>query len=79
MSLEFTDIDFHIISIPGSSVVDEQVSQLEEIVSSIVDPLLESLTQLASPFPTTDQDVFLLNSLYQIHSALALFQFTDSR
>lgn len=63
----------------GSSVVDEQQDQLQEIVTSIVDPLLDSIASLANPFPTTDQDVFLLNSLYQIHLTLGLFQFNDAR
>lgn len=60
-------------------MIDEQQSQLEEIVTSIVDPLVDSLVNLSSQFPTTDQDVFMLNSLYQVHLTLALFQFNDAR
>ena len=53
-------------TLSGSSVVDERPDQLQEIVSAIVDPLLESLQTVATPFPPTDRDVFFLNSLYQV-------------
>ena len=53
-------------TLSGSSVVDERPDQLQEIVSAIVDPLLESLQTVAAPFPPTDRDVFFLNSLYQV-------------
>jgi hypothetical protein len=66
-------------TLSGSSVVDERPEQLQEIVSAIVDPLLESQQAVAAPFPTTDRDVFLLNSLYQIHLTLSLFQSNDAR
>ena len=52
-------------TLSGSSVVDEKPDQLQEIVSTIVDPLLESLQTVAAHFPPTDRDVFFLNSLYQ--------------
>ena len=52
-------------TLSGSSVVDERPDQLQEIVSAIVDPLLESLQTVAAPFAPTDRDVFFLNSLYQ--------------
>ncbi len=66
-------------TLSGSSVVDERPEQLQEIVGAIADPLMESLQSLAAPFPTTDRDVFLLNSLYQIHLTLSLFQSNDAR
>ncbi len=50
----------------STSVVDEQESQLTEIVSSVVDPILEDVTSIAASFPSTDADVFQLNSLYQV-------------
>ncbi len=49
-----------------SSVVDEQESQLAEIVSSVVDPILDDVASIASTLPTTDADVFQLNSIYQV-------------
>ena len=63
----------------SSSVVDEQQDQLEQIVSTIVDPLLASVNSMVTSFASTDHDVFLLNTLYQIHTVLSLFQFNDAR
>ncbi len=50
----------------GSSVVDEQEAQLTEIVSSVLDPILDNMAFIAASFPSTDADVFQLNSLYQV-------------
>jgi hypothetical protein len=66
-------------TLSGSSVVDEQQDQLQEIVSAVVDPLLDSLESLASSLPSADQDVFLLNSLYQINLTLSVFHFNEAR
>ena len=66
-------------TLSGSSVIDEQKEQTQEIVAAIVDPLLDSFQNLASSFPTTDQDVFMLNSLYQVHMTLSLFQYNDAK
>ena len=63
----------------STTVIEERPEQHEEIVSSILDPLSQSLTMSVSSFPSTDQDVYLLNSLYQIHMTLSLFKFNDSR
>merc|ERR1712012_1330777 len=56
----------------STTVIDEKPEQHEEIVSSILDPLCASLSLSVSSFPSTDQDVYLLNSLYQIHTTLSL-------
>ena len=48
-------------------------------MTAIVDPLKEFVTASATALPSTDADVYLLNSLYAIHTSLALFQFTDAR
>ena len=37
----------------STSVLDEQPEQLEEIITTVVDPLLQSLTNAAASFPTT--------------------------
>ena len=63
----------------STTVIDEKPEQHEEIVSSILDPLCASLSLSVSSFPSTDQDVYLLNSLYQIHTTLSLFKFSDAR
>ena len=63
----------------STTVIDEKPEQHEEIVSCILDPLSQSLNLTVASFPSTDQDVYLLNSLYQIHTTLALFKFNDTR
>lgn len=61
-------------------VMEERPEQLEEIITTVTDPLVVSLQRSAGAnLPTTDQDVYMLNSLYQIHSTLALFKFNDER
>jgi len=63
----------------STSVIEEKPEQQDEIVSTILSPLLSSLPVSVTSFPSTDQDVYLLNSLYQIHTALSLFKFNDER
>ena len=66
-------------TLSSTSVMEEQRDQLEEIVRTVIDPLLNAINVTAVDYPTTDQDVYLLNSLYQIHLTLALFKFNDAR
>ena len=61
----------------STTVLEEKPEQNEEIVNTILDPLLNSLNSSVASFPSIDQDVYLLNSLYQIHSTLSLFKFND--
>ena len=63
----------------STSIIEERPEQHDEIVNTILDPMLTSLPNSVSAFPSTDQDVYLLNSLYQIHTTLSLFKFNDSR
>ena len=67
-------------TLSSTSVMEEQREQLEEIVQTVIDPLLQAVTaDTAASLPTTDQDVYQLNSLYQIHTTLSLFKFNDAR
>jgi len=61
----------------STTVLEEKPEQNEEIVNTILDPLLNSLNSSVASFPSIDQDVYLLNSLYQIHTTLSLFKFND--
>ena len=58
----------------STSVIEEKPQQQDEIISTILNPLLSSLPVSVTSFPSTDQDVYLLNSLYQIHTTLSLFK-----
>ena len=66
-------------TLSSTSVMEEQREQLDEIVKTVVDPLLNAIKTTGTAFPTTDQDVYLLNSMYQIHMTLSLFKFNDAR
>ena len=66
-------------TLSSSSVMEEQQHQLDEIVNAVVNPLTQTIADVGSTLPTTDQDVYMLNSFYQIHTTLALFKFNDAR
>ena len=63
----------------STTVLEEKPEQNEEIVNAILDPLINSLNSSVASFPSIDQDVYLLNSLYQIHTTLSLFKFNDTK
>uniref|UniRef100_A0A0K2UCR5 Conserved oligomeric Golgi complex subunit 6 n=2 Tax=Lepeophtheirus salmonis TaxID=72036 RepID=A0A0K2UCR5_LEPSM len=63
----------------SSTVIEDQEKQFAQIVDAIVDPLLRSLNASVSGYARTDQDVYMLNCLYQISSTLSLFQFNDAK
>lgn len=50
-----------------------------QIVSCIIDPLLQEVNETASRLPTVDMAVYLLNCMHQIHSTLALYEYMDQR
>lgn len=50
-----------------------------QIVSCVIDPLLQSVTESALHLPTVDMAVYLLNCLYQMQSTLAMFEYVDDR
>jgi len=66
-------------TLSSSSVMEEQQTQLEEIVNVVVNPLVNFISETSSLMSTTDQDVYCLNSFYQIHTTLSLFKFNDAR
>lgn len=66
-------------TLSSTSVMEEQKEQLEEIVKTVIEPLLNAVNVTATTYPTTDQDVYLLNSIYQMHVTLSLFKFNDAR
>lgn len=52
---------------------------IAKIVSTVMDPLLQAVTESASHLPTIDMAVYLLNSLYAMESALAMYEYVDER
>ncbi|XP_049582311.1 conserved oligomeric Golgi complex subunit 6 [Syngnathus scovelli] len=64
-----------------SSVVPVGARQADfaQVLSCILDPLLQLCTVSASNLGTTDMATYMVNSLYVMKTTLALFEFTDKR
>ncbi|XP_055531100.1 conserved oligomeric Golgi complex subunit 6 [Wyeomyia smithii] len=62
-----------------ASMVEGSQSDILKIVSCVIDPLLQSIQESASHLPTTDMAVYLLNSLHQIESVLAIYEYMEDR
>ena len=52
---------------------------LPQVLSCILDPLLQLCTVSASNLGTADMATYMVNSLYVMKTTLALFEFTDKR
>lgn len=52
---------------------------LSQVLSCILDPLLQLCTVSASNLGTADMASYMVNSLYVMKTTLALFEFTDKR
>lgn len=50
-----------------------------QVLSCILDPLLQLCTVSASNLGTGDMATYMVNSLYVMKTTLALFEFTDKR
>lgn len=62
-----------------ASMVEGRQSDITKIVSCVIDPLLQSVTESASHLPTIDMAVYMLNCLYHMQTTLAMFEFMDER
>lgn len=64
-----------------SSVVplDARQADFVQVLSCVLDPLLQMCTVSASHLGTADMATFMVNSLYMMKTTLALFEFTDRR
>ncbi|KAJ7990079.1 hypothetical protein DPEC_G00296570 [Dallia pectoralis] len=64
-----------------SSVVplDARQADFAQVLSCILDPLLQLCTVSASNLGTADMATYMVNSLYVMKTSLALFEFTDKR
>ncbi|NXD70422.1 COG6 protein, partial [Eolophus roseicapillus] len=64
-----------------SSVVplDARQADFVQVLSCVLDPLLQMCTVSASNLGTADMATFMVNSLYMMRTTLALFEFTDKR
>ncbi|XP_030633265.1 conserved oligomeric Golgi complex subunit 6 [Chanos chanos] len=64
-----------------SSVIplDARQADFAQVLSCILDPLLQLCTVSASNLGTADMATYMVNSLYMMKTTLALFEFTDKR
>ena len=50
-----------------------------QIVSCVVEPLIQMSSVSASRLNSTDMATYMVNCIHLIHSTLALYEFTDQR
>lgn len=62
-----------------ASMVESRQNDITKIVSCVLDPLLQSVTESASHLPTVDMAVYMLNALYQMQTTLAMYEYMDQR
>lgn len=62
-----------------ANMVEGRQQDITKIVSCVVDPLLQTITEQASHLPAIDMAVYFLNVLYDIIGTLAVFEFIDER
>lgn len=70
-----------ILSSHDSSVVplDMKKQDFAQILSCVVDPLIQMCSVSASRLNTVDMATYMVNSIYLIQTTLALYEFTDQR
>lgn len=59
--------------------LDARQADFAQVLSCILDPLLQLCTVSASNLGTADMATYMVNSLYMMKTTLALFEFTDKR
>lgn len=69
------------VSWTQASIIDREVKTIFhlQVLSCVLDPLLQMCTVSASNLGTADMATFMVNSLYMMKTTLALFEFTDRR
>ena len=62
-----------------ANMVEGRQQDIQKIVSCVVDPLLQTITEQASHLPAIDMAVYFLNVNYEIMGTLAVYEFIDER
>ena len=50
-----------------------------QIISRVVDPLVQTCSLSASALPPVDMATFMINCLHRIQTTLALYEYTDQK
>ncbi|XP_012285041.1 conserved oligomeric Golgi complex subunit 6 [Orussus abietinus] len=62
-----------------ASIAEGRENDMVQIVSCIIDPLMQQVNEAASRLPIVDMAVYLLNCIYQIQKTLAVYEYVDQR
>lgn len=62
-----------------ASMVEEREKDITKIVSCVIDPLLHYVTETAAQLSPRDMSVYFLNCLYEMMSALTMFEYMNTR
>ncbi|KAL3852068.1 hypothetical protein ACJMK2_015756 [Sinanodonta woodiana] len=75
------DLLKEVLTCHDSSVVtiDDKRQDFKQILTSVLDPLIQMCSVSASRLNTVDMAAYMVNCLYLMQSAVALYEFTDTR
>ncbi|XP_050411932.1 conserved oligomeric Golgi complex subunit 6 [Patella vulgata] len=59
--------------------IDDKKQDFKQILSCVVDPLLQMCSVSASRLNSIDMAAYMINGIYLMQSTLALYEFTDTR
>lgn len=68
-----------ILGVANMTTSSVRQSDIAKIVTTVLEPLLGAVTESASHLPTIDMAVYLLNSLYEMQSTLAMYEYVEER
>lgn len=68
-----------VLGVANMTTSSVRQTDIAKIVSTVLDPLLQAVTESASHLPSIDMAVYLLNSLYAMQSSLAMYEYVDDR
>ena len=58
--------------------LDDHKEDLKQILATCIDPMIQYCNESASSLPATEMAVYIINCLYQIHSAVSLYEYTEN-
>uniref|UniRef100_A0A6M2DF22 Conserved oligomeric Golgi complex subunit 6 n=1 Tax=Xenopsylla cheopis TaxID=163159 RepID=A0A6M2DF22_XENCH len=62
-----------------AAITEAKQGDTKKIISCVLDPLFQDITEAASRLATIDMSVYLLNCFFHIKCSLALYEHTDDR
>ncbi|ORZ02308.1 oligomeric Golgi complex subunit 6 [Syncephalastrum racemosum] len=65
--------------IMASGLEDEQEFDFNQILDALVNPLLRMCELSVEKFPKIDQEIYMVNCMHHVQTALSLYDFTESK